>query len=72
MKSITWTRRPSDSPDSLPNQERAARLIDKDSTKTVERPQITEEMLEIDARHGSARHRVLRNMARMYARYDRT
>lgn len=60
MKSINWTK---------PANAHVDPPIDPTKSKTRERPQITEEILHRDELRDSAEFKVLRNIARTYARY---
>ena len=64
MKSINWTRRLADLPeDEVPPP------VDPDLGRTVERPEVTRDVLSRDELRDSAEHRVLRNIARTYLQY---
>lgn len=64
MKSINWTRRLAELPD-----DEVPPPLDPDIEQTKERPSVTQEVLDRDELRDSAEHRVLRNIARTYARY---
>jgi len=61
MKSINWTK-PTEVPDEEPP-------FDPAQGKTKERPSVTQEILHRDDLRDSAEFKVLRNIARTYARY---
>lgn len=63
MKAINWTRFADEPAGETPPP------LDPERGSTAERPEVTREVLERDELRDSAEHKVLRNIARTYARY---
>lgn len=63
MKSINWTRLMSDHEDDAPPP------LDPDFEPTKERPAVTNDLLRREDLRDTAEHKVLKNIARTYARY---